>query len=188
MGRDARVDARRGSTTDARRGRVGSRLSVCVWSRGIVDGRCVITRCNECRLSSRLLKCNSYGYTVCIYIYRRHISRGVRLRPQSTPTSVDGTREARASSEHRTRARSFVRSFVRSFGTSSTRRPRRDASTHRHERRRRTGNHIDDGIRRDVDARRVSSSVSRSSMRRRRSRCRSRCRSRTRARRARAGR
>ena len=186
MGRDARVDARRGSTTDARRGRVGSRLSVCVVSRyrrWTVRDSMIYKFC----LSSVYTNVIRMGIQ-CAYIYRRHISRGVRLRPQSTPTSVDGTREARASSEHRTRARSFVRSFVRSFGTSSTRRPRRDASTHRHERRRRTGNHIDDGIRRDVDARRVSSSVSRSSMRRCRSRCRSRPRSRSRARRARAGR
>ena len=113
MGRDARVDARRGSTTDARRGRVGSRLSVCVWSRGIVDGRCVITRCNECRLSSRLLKCNSYGYTVCIYIQTTHQPRG------ASPSAVDADvrrRDARGARFERTpNARAFVRSFVRSF-------------------------------------------------------------------------
>ncbi len=73
---------------------------------------------------------------MCIYIYRRHISRGVRLRPQSTPTSVDGTREALRANTPRARVRSFVRSFVRNVvdETTEARRERRIDTTGEDER------------------------------------------------------
>jgi len=56
------------------------------------------------------------------------ISRGGRLRPQSTPTSVDGTREALRANTARAFVRSFVRSFVRDRRRRDDRGATRDAS------------------------------------------------------------
>ena len=60
----------------------------------------------------------------------------MRLRPQSTPTSVDGTREALRANTPRARVRSFVRSFVRNVvdETTEARRERRIDTTGEDER------------------------------------------------------
>ena len=180
-------------TTDRRRGRLGSRLSRArARSRGIVDRRCVRarwTRMHERMCLSSVFPCNQFVWVNSVTGGDRH-----HHQPRGASSSaIDADvrrRDARGASSEHARARSFVRSFVRSFenvvdetteARRETRQPRATTKTNGQS------NRSTDGIRRDVDARRVSSSVSRPSTRRRLRR-RFRLCSRARGQRARAGR
>ena len=178
---DARVDGRPTDDEDE-----SVRVSRCVCSRGIVRRSTVREYMIYKFCLSSVFNAIRMGTQCAWWIQTTHQPRG------ASPSAVDADvrrRDARgASSEHR--ARSFVRSFVRSFenvvdetteARRETRQPRATTKTNGQS------NRSTDGIRRDVDARRVSSSVSRPSTRRRLRR-RFRLCSRARGQRARAGR
>ena len=180
-------------TTDRRRGRLGSRLSVRARA---------FSRYRRSTVRARAMDTNARKNVSVVCLSMQSIRMGKQCDWwRQTPSSAAGgvfvrNRRRRPSTgrerrfERTPRARSFVRSFVRSFeivvdetteARRETRQPRATTKTNGQS------NRSTDGIRRDVDARRVSSSVSRPSTRRRLRR-RFRLRSRARGQRARAGR